>query len=357
MAYQIPEKLKKLAPYDPITKVYPIRLDSNESFLPLPSSIKKELTEAVGKVELNRYPDPYARELCRKAGAFFGVAPESMTAGNGSDELIGLILSNFLEPGDSMLVALPDFSMYDFYAQMNGVRVVDALEVCWENPERPFAFSADLLIQAAKESQAKLLIFSNPCNPTSLGLCAKEVEKVIEALPEVLIVVDEAYMDFTGGSVLSKVPAYDHVVLLKTCSKAFGMAGIRLGFAVAGPDITRALQAVKSPYNVNSMTQAVGCVLFDHPVYLMDCIEDIKNSRDELYEGLIALKGKKTEIEIILPTETNFVFFKTARPREIYEGLLENGISIRYMKDFLRISAGSKEENEAVLKALEALIQ
>ena len=357
MAYQIPKKLRQLKSYDPVTEVYPIRLDSNESFLSLPPSIRKEIAEAVSKLEFNRYPDPYAGKLCKKAGKFFGIAPKSMTAGSGSDELIGLIIANFLEPGDSMLVALPDFSMYAFYAQMNGIQVIDALDICLKNPERPFTFSAELLIEAARKSKAKLLIFSNPCNPTSLGISAGEVEKVVEALPDVLIVVDEAYMDFTEGSVLSKAASWDHVIVLKTCSKAFGMAGIRLGFAVAGPEITRALQAVKSPYNVNSMSQEVGCVLFSHPEYLMDCVEDIKNSRDELYEGLIALKARKTEISEVLPTETNFVFFGTARPKEIFEALKSMGISIRYMKDYLRISAGSKEENDAVLKALDQVIQ
>ena len=355
MAYELPEALKQLKPYDPVTEIYPVRLDANESFLSLPSSIREEISEAIRALPFNRYPDPFGTKLCRKAGEFFKVGPETITIGNGSDELIGLILANFVSPGDTMAVALPDFSMYAFYAGLNGVKVADVGEICGTKGD--LSLSARMLIQGVEKSKARLLVFSNPCNPTSLKLSEKEVEEVIEALPEVLIVVDEAYMDFTDGSILQKAPGWDHVIVLKTCSKAFGMAGIRLGFAIAGPEITKALQAVKSPYNVNSMTQEAGYILFSHPQYLMDCMEDIKASREELYEGLMALAREKEELLTVFPTETNFVLIQVKKPEEIYKGLLKKGISIRYMKQYLRISAGSRTENEEVLAALSELLQ
>ena len=122
MSYELPEKLKNLPKYDPVTEIYRVRLDANESFLEMPEDIKKEILEAVSKVEFNRYPDPNATELCRKFGELFDVKPELLTAGNGSDELISIIVPNFLGEGDTMLTILPDFSMYTFYTRMVGAR-------------------------------------------------------------------------------------------------------------------------------------------------------------------------------------------------------------------------------------------
>ena len=136
------------------------------------------------------------------------------------------------------------------------------------------------LISRAREADAKLLIFSNPCNPTSLAATQADILRIVNGLPGCLVVVDEAYMDFAEGSILRMAGEHDNLIVLKTCSKAFGMAAIRLGFAVARPGLILALKAAKSPYNVNSMTQAVGCVLFSHPGYLTGCANEIKSARD-----------------------------------------------------------------------------
>ena len=124
--YELPQKLQNLTPYDPLTGHYRIRLDANESFLSPPPELMEELMAAVMAVDFNRYPDPYAVELCEKCAAFFGVDPSMVVAGNGSDELIGLIVSWFTEPGDTMAVVRPDFSMYSFYAQ--------PCAACWRIP-------------------------------------------------------------------------------------------------------------------------------------------------------------------------------------------------------------------------------
>lgn len=254
MAYTIPEKLKRLEIYEPVTEIYNVRLDANESFQNLPDDIRRDVLKAVEQVEFNRYPDPFAVKLCEKFGRFFHVKPELLTAGNGSDELISLIVPNFLESGDTMLVALPDFSMYTFYAQMNNIRV-EALQ----KAEDMVTSAADIL-ERAKDKNARLLIFSNPCNPTSLKLSRDDIIKIIEGT-DALVIVDEAYMDFAEGSVLDVVEKYHNLIVLKTCSKALGLAAIRLGFAAACKELTDILHALKSPYNVNSLTQAVGCAV------------------------------------------------------------------------------------------------
>ena len=183
MAYKIPEKLRSLEIYDPVTEEYDVRLDANESYLNVPEEIRNDIMDAIRKVEFNRYPDPLARELRKKAGAFFHVKPELLTAGNGSDELISLIVPNFLDRGDTMLVAVPDFSMYWFYAQFNDIKV-ESLQ-----KEENLRTSAEDILERAKEKNAKLLIFSNPCNPTSLKLSRADIIKIIENT-DALVIVD-----------------------------------------------------------------------------------------------------------------------------------------------------------------------
>lgn len=349
MAYQIPEKLKNLEIYEPVTEEYQVRLDANESFQDLPADVRADVLDAVAKVNFNRYPDPYCTRLNQKFAAFFKVDPKCVTAGNGSDELISILVANFLCPGDTMMVALPDFSMYGFYAQMCGAKV-EAL-----TKKEDMTVTADEIIKRAKACGAKMLIFSNPCNPTSLGIGKNEILKIIGNC-EALVVVDEAYMDFTEGSVLDQIKEYDNLIVLKTCSKAFGMAAIRLGFAVADEKLTNIIRAVKSPYNVNSMTQAAGCAVLDHPEYLRSCIRSIQLSREDLYERLKKMEAEKEDIETVFPTATNFVYMKVRHSEEVFKELKKRSISIRLMGEYLRISAGTKEENDAVISAFHEII-
>ncbi|MGI5966572.1 pyridoxal phosphate-dependent aminotransferase [Anaerotruncus rubiinfantis] len=347
--YELPEKLKNLTPYAPVTGQYRIRLDANESYLTAPGWLRQELAAAIEKLDFNRYPDPYTVELCQKFADFFDVLPSQVVAGNGSDELIGLIVSSFTSTGEDMVVVNPDFSMYSFYAQMNGVRVHT-----FQKPE--LALDADALIAFAKERAAKLVVLSNPCNPTSLAASQADVLKIVEELSDRLVVIDEAYMDFAEGSILRIAPRHDNLIVLKTCSKAFGMAAIRLGFAVAGTQITLALKAAKSPYNVNSMTQAAGCVLLSHPDYLRGCTEQIKTSRTELYQKILALAKEKAEILEVADTCANFVFLQMLDARRVFDALSARGIIVRLMAPRLRITAGTAEENREVVGALREIL-
>ena len=357
MAYQLPDKLKSLTPYDPVTESYRVAVNANESFLDLPDALREEVLAAIREVPFNRYPDPACRKLRELAAAYFGVKPENLAAGNGSDELIGLIVNSFLQPGDTLAVAMPDFSMYAFYAQLAGIGVLDVTKASGREGDAALSVAADDVIRAVREAGAKMFIFSNPCNPTSLLLDKAGVQRIIRELPDVLVVADEAYMEFADdASVLAEAVESDHVIVLKTCSKAFGCAGIRLGFAAAGERLAGLINTVRSPYNVNSLTQAAGCVLFSHPEWLAEAKRRIVASREALYAGLSELAARVPGVEIPYPPQTNFVFFRVPDAGAVYRALLAEGIAVRHMGDFLRVSAGSVEENRAVIAALEAIL-
>jgi histidinol-phosphate aminotransferase len=191
-----------------------------------------------------------------------------------------------------------------------------------------------------------MLLFSNPCNPTSLVLPREEALRVVEAARETntLAVVDEAYMDFSDQSLLDDIERFDNLVILRTCSKAPGLAGLRLGFSAANEAITRALRAAKSPYNVGALTQAVGTALLCQPLRLQEGVQEIRRRTDELSA---ALKGLGLTVA---GDAANFVF--VANVAGAFEYLKERGIIVRNFGEHLRITTGSEEENRALVEAL-----
>ncbi len=349
MAYQLNQKIRGLVPYEPIKGTYNIRLDANESYFTLPEQVYEKALKAALSVPLNRYPDPAAKELVRAFAAYYHINPEYVTAGNGSDELISLIVSAFFEPEDELVTVVPDFSMYQFYAGVNGVKTT------------AFPKKEDLTLDTArlaaylKSGGARGVIFSNPCNPTSLCLSRRHVLQMIREVPDCLFVVDEAYMDFAEESILSVAHEYPNLIVLRTCSKAIGLAALRLGFAVAGETITKALHAVKSPYNVNALSQSIGAAVLSDPMYLIRCNEQIISAREALYKGLLKLYAKCRIFDEIYEPATNFVFIKSKCAKEIYEKLLSHSIAVRFMGGYLRITAGTKEEHRALFDALEEI--
>lgn len=348
MAFRLPKKLKELTLYTPVRETAPIRLNANESFLELPDEVRAEISEALAGIDLRRYPDPSAEKLLEAAASYFGVEPDCLVPGSGSDELLDLIIGSLLDPGSTMIQALPDFSMYGFYAAKHSIHAVDASAGSLE-------MNVQRIISMAKDYRARMVIFSNPCNPTSLRISPGEIDRMHRALPRTLLVVDEAYIDFAeGGSITELAPSSDRIIVLRTCSKALGAAAVRLGFAVCSPQLAAVLNSVRSPYNVNAMTQEVGRILFSHPEILREQTRRICRSRDELYLRLNEMAEEK-KIRVIRPS-TNFVLILTGRDEEVRDELLKRGISVRFLPCGLRITAGSPEENDRVAAALKEIL-
>ncbi len=347
--FTLNEKVKSLTPYEPISGTYEIRLDANESFLTVPKRIEEEMVVALRTTALNRYPDPNAARLVKGFANYFKVDENCVTAGNGSDEIISVIMNAFLQKGDKILTLEPDFSMYRFYAE-----IAECQCVKYQKDEN-LDINIDDVITMANDENVRIVIFSNPCNPTSRIVTKNHVRKLVNNT-DALVVLDEAYMDFAEDeSLLNEFQNYDNLIILKTCSKALGSAALRLGFAVCNKTLTNVIRAVKSPYNVNSVSQALGEVLFSHPDYIDECIETVVNSRKELYSAICEIKSDK--IEKIYETHTNFVFMKVKNAKEIFNKMKENSIIIRNMGDYLRITAGNDYENKKMLEAFKKVLE
>ena len=349
MSYSLNDKIKNLVPYEPISGTYEVRLDANECPVSFPDDIRAQLVRAAEQVALNRYPDPLASELVNSFAEYYGIDPELVTAGNGSDELIFLVESAFLEKGDRMLVVSPDFSMYGFYSSICEVRCESFLK------NDDLTLDVDALIGYVNREGIKLLIFSNPCNPTGGGITADEARKLVRSV-EALVVLDEAYMDFWDQSLLNEIDAYDNLIIFRTASKAVGAAALRLGFAVARPAISRALKAMKSPYNVNSISQAMGAVIYKNPEYLRERQKTIVKSRERLYNELKEISNPKCDFTVY-QSVANFVFVKTGYAREIWEYLKSSSIVVRLMGGYLRITAGTEDEVTRVLDAIRGFFE
>jgi len=350
LTYRLNDKVTQLTPYEPGTGEFSIRLDANESFLQIPEHILEEMKDSIEKIAFNRYPDPLATECLQAFANVHNLNADHVTAGNGSDELISVIVGGLFQKGDKLLLVDPDFSMYAFYAH------VAELEVVRLSKSKDYIIDPEDLVETALQNNCRGILFSNPCNPTSQGMPREDLIRVLDRLPDTLVIADEAYMDFWDQSVMDLVEEYPQLLVLRTCSKAFGAAALRLGFAVAGPMITTAIRSLKSPYNVNSLTQAAATALLRHPQCLKKGLAKILASRDELYGRLQELKdsslNQQLKIEYLLKPKTNFVLVRFHDNVEIYDMLKDKGILVRCFPRFMRITAGSPEENRALLQTL-----
>lgn len=351
MSYKLCEKISSLTPYETVSKDYKHKLDANESFIPIDDKILNQIKDKLDELDFNRYPDPYCENLCECFAKFYGVDKSYITVGNGSDELISIITSSFLMSKDTVLTITPDFSMYKFYAHISECNLVEV------DKDTALKINIDTVIKTAKASNAKMIIFSNPCNPTSLGISRKEIIHLLNSV-ESLVVLDEAYMDFWNESLINNVDAFDNLIILKTASKAWGMASVRLGFAIANLKLTNAIKAVKSPYNVNTITQKIGEVIYSNKDILLNMKDKILLQRDYLYSKLILLTNSYNDIRVY-PSCTNFVLIEFNSEREsgrIYNYLKENSVLVRSIGKYLRVTASSDTDMNAFLDLFQKAI-
>jgi histidinol-phosphate aminotransferase len=341
----LPEKLQNFHLYPAMQGVQAIRLDGNESCFAPPPELRDEIAKAVRGAALHRYPDPYATEVCALAEAFWGAPEGSAVAGNGSDELISIAISALLPRGGKLLVCDPDFSMYRFYAALHEIECTGA--------DRRFSGVPDVneVIKAGIEAGA--VILSNPCNPTGQALPREDVLRIIKSL-DCPVLLDEAYMDFINGgkdTLLPYIERFKHLIIFKTCSKNLALAGIRLGFAFAGEKLRTVLRSVKSPYNVNAATQAIGAAVLRRPEWLRDNAKRLVEAKDRLYQRLKGIEGLT-----VTDTVTNFVLVSAPDAGDTYKRLQSQGINVRYINGLLRITAGTDEETDMLIKTLEGIL-
>ncbi len=339
MKYQIPENILKLTAYHPVDSNSQVKMDANEGCFPIPPEILEKFKIALNSFDFNRYPDPTARKACENFGKFYNVNPDHVVLGNGSDELLFLIITCMAGSNQKLLTFAPDFSMYKFYAQLG-----ETNHVIIDKPDKVEDFNKDFIKSVIKEEDPSLIVFSNPCNPTSHGITVEEVKEVLNST-DALVILDEAYMDFGEESFLPYYQDYDNLIILKTASKGLGFANARLGFFISSDHYVELFKKFKSPYNVNGITQLLGEIIFENKDIMQERIDLIKSERQRLFQILTPY------FEISKPSG-NFLFAKHSNSSDIKLALMEKGIAIKDFGGYLRITVGTVEENDAFLQGL-----
>ena len=296
----------------------------------------------------NRYPDPLQRELKALIAPLKGVKEENIFLGNGSDEAIDLVFRAFCRPGVDNVVAIdPTYGMYQVCAEVNDVEYRKMLLDVY------YQFKASSLLSAIDEN-TKAIFVCSPNNPTGNSLCRKEIESLLKRF-DGLVIVDEAYIDFSSSeSLLKDLDHYPNLIVLQTFSKAWGCAAIRLGMAFASPEIIAIFNKIKYPYNVNRLTQEEAIKVLQHPETIKGWVNTLLEERTRVMEEFVKLPCCVR----VFPTDANFFLAKVYEATQIYNYLVSEGIIVRnrtnvaLCNDCLRITIGTKEENEALLEAL-----
>ncbi len=316
-----------------------IYLDANEN--PYGTSFR-------GVTGLNRYPDPLQRELKVRLSQISGMAEDSIIVGNGSDEILDLLVRATTVPGRSNVITMPPtYGMYSVVAAVNNVAVTEVL------PAEDFSFSAESVLGTA-DSNTAIIFICSPNNPTGNMAPRDEVQKLAEQF-EGLLVIDEAYIDFSGtDGFMDMLSDYDNIFILRTFSKARGMAGARLGTGYGHPLLVSVLNAIKMPYNVNSLSLEAAMQSLNKQQVYSSQVERITEGRESLSRELQKIPG----VQKVYPSAANFILARFERARELYNYLLGKGIVVRDRSDVplcegcLRISVGTERENEVLLEEI-----
>jgi len=380
----VKDNIKSLLSYKVEEHADMIKLDANEnnnaSYL-----LNEKLVEAIMELKINEYPDSDCVELRAMLAEEFDLDIEQIMVGCGSDQLIALIMDTFIGSGDKMLTHVPTFGMYKIGTQIAGGITVEV------PLNEDFSFDLDGFVEAMEREEPKVIFLTNPNNPTGNIMSAEQIIKIAQ-LSKGVVVVDEAYYEFYGESVIDLVNEYENLIVLRTFSKAYGLAGARVGYGVASKQLMDILYKVKPPYNVASLSQIAAKVCLMNKDIMYNTVREIVKEREKMINLLKEIPDFR-----IFESHANFVLCKIGDnedvgdvggigdieyaensraiegiedvensggirdAKDVYNYLLDNKVLVRYfgekgsLANCLRISIGTKEENELVIKLLKEM--
>ena len=336
----------------------PVCLNTNESSYPVPEVVVRAVLDALAAdlTGLNRYPDREFTDLRKALTAYLerqagvSVTPEQVWAGNGSNEVLSHVVQAFGGPGRTALGFTPSYSMHPIIAETLGTTWVDGLREA-----ETFELTAGTAAAQAREHDPSVVFLCSPNNPTGTALPFEVIGAVLDAAPNAVVVVDEAYAEFARPgtpSALTLLPTHPRLVVTRTMSKAFAFAGGRLGYLVASPELVDALRLVRLPYHLSTPTQTIARVALEHAELMLSTVEAVKVQRDRLVQDLGALGATPVQ------SDANFVLFGgLVDEKSTWQALLERGILVRDVgiRHHLRVTAGTAAETTRFLEAMTQL--
>jgi histidinol-phosphate aminotransferase len=356
-----PPYIRAIAPYQPGKPISElerelgisgiVKLASNENPLGCSPLAVAAMHEAIKTIAL--YPDGNGFELKDALSRRYGVEHERIVLGNGSNDMLELAARAFLSPGDKAVYSAHAFAVYPLATQAVGATGISV-------PAINFGHDLEAMLKAAVEQQAKLVFIANPNNPTGTFLSAADLLVFLHALPQhILVVLDEAYNEYLPAECrydsVSWLKDFPNLIISRTFSKAYGLAGLRVGYALANPQVADMMNRVRQPFNVNSVAQAAAVAALRDEAFVRQTRELNQRGMKQITDGLSKLGLA------YIPSLANFVSFKIAGAARIYRRLLELGVIVRPiasydMPDYLRVSTGLESENEKFLSALQQIL-
>ena len=328
-----------------------IKLDGNESPFPLSSDMIARIKRCLDKVGVNRYPDPQATELRKAISEHTGIDIRSIVTGNGSDELIEMIIRSFAGGTGKILIPSPTFSMYKISTVTLGYEIIEV------ELDNNFDLDIKTIREKIENEDPDIIFLASPNNPTGNIFSEDRITEILESTgTNTVVVLDEAYCDFSGISYLSQLDKYNNLIILRTLSK-IGFAAIRLGILFASEAICEIINKVRLPYNINSYTQVFAQAAFENMGTINRNNRVIINERERVFNRLRIIPGVDA-----FKSDANFILIRVDNAERLFRQLVEKGILVRSfggpdrLKNCLRVTIGTTKENESFLKALSAII-
>ena len=340
------DELDKMPSYDGVEKNYRIKVNANECTLSLPPLVEERVMNRLAHVAFNRYPNEEYYSLVEQIAKNFSVDDEQILLGGGSSEIIEKVFHAFGGAGKKVVFPQPSFSMYKIYA-----KAAESEGVPFDLDEN-FNPDVDAFIEKIRTVGANLAVVCNPNNPTGNVLTPAQVEKIAAS-------IDEAYVEFYGRSAVNLVAKYPNLLVARTFSKAYGLAGARVGYMIAQREVTRMVNKTFMPYHLNSLSLVTADIVWQMRDEFIPRLQMIVAERKRMSERLEKLSGVK-----VFPSETNFILFRTERAADLKDYLETLDIGVRYfspdafgLKNCLRISIGTRVENDEVFAAIKSLTE
>lgn len=330
---------------------YNIVLNANESPYNIFDYVKDEVLDSVNQFNPQLYPDAGAQKLRKRLSEYIQVPESQIICGNGSDEIISMIFNAFVDTEDVVVTHAPTFDMYDIGTKISKGRLIPVQD------DENFKINVDGIIEQVNENNAKLLFICVPNNPTGYVIPKEEIIRILNST-NCIVVIDEAYCEFYGISCIDLIDIYPNIIVLRTLSKAFGMAGLRVGYGVGSKEIIDWLYKLKQPYNLNSMSQILATIVLEHKDKIQLFIEKIVKERIRLYDTMQGFNNLT-----VFPSSSNFILVKSSKSKIIYNDLLKSGILIKYygdhsvLKDCMRLTVGKPNDNDSLLRVIEEAVK
>lgn len=335
------EAYQTITPYQYQKERNGVLLEANESPFSFPVCLQRKYIKGLKELQLNRYPDSSSDELCNSIANHFNLDKNQVSVGVGSDDLLDIIF-RFSSSNKKVLIMSPSFSMYQIYGKLNESQIIEV------PLEEDFSFNCKKFISQIETHQPILTVLCNPNNPTGTVILKEEIQQILIATKG-LVVIDEAYGEFFNQSAIPLLKEYSNLIVLKTFSKAFGLAGIRLGYALSSLDNIQVINTIKPPYRLNSLSMLMGKIAIENSSMFLPRIAYIQREKRRVMKIL-----KKLSYLHVFEGEGNFIFLKA--PLEVYQYLVEKKIYVRQIiyqqENFMRITIGNQKENNLLIKEL-----